>query len=399
MPRQIGLAAFVLAAAACCVACRGGGALSGHAPAGDGANADIVIGVAWPWKQRPNMLYGQGLEMAVEEINARGGVAGRRIRLWREDDAETVEQGRIVAQRFTRSGSVAAVIGHLQSYVSEPAAAIYDVAGLVMIVPAATARSLTTHGYGRLFRTIFTDDQVGREMAEFAVARGYRRCAIYYMRSVYGREIANAFEERATEAGLTVVDRQSYDPNVSVQPRSLVPVLEMWRARSIDAIFIAGEGRPAAVLSAEAKRLGLTVPVLGADAMGTPDLFAAGAQVVEGTVVPAPFHADEPRAEVRRFVEAFVAKYGQPPDAAAAQGYDGVRLYAYAVELARSTQPDAVATVLRRLDGWKGVAGPFAFTDQGDLRGRAVLKMVARNGRFAYLPPEPRPANQPPSSP
>jgi branched-chain amino acid transport system substrate-binding protein len=353
-----------------------------RAMAGEG---DIVIGAAWPWKRRKQLLYRSGLMFAVERLNAAGGVLGRRCRIIFEDDDESVDTGRLVAQRFSANPDVAAVLGHLQSYVSEPAAAIYDTAGLVMVSPTSTGPSLTNQGYRRVFRTIFTDVETGYQMAKYAAQRGYRRLAVCYVRSPYGREVANAFEERASELGLGVLARQSLDVNVEIAARNNALLLSDWRGRELDAVFIASDGAAAAALIAAARNGGITAPVLGADSMGTPDLFVAGAEAVEGTVIAAPFHADEPREEVRRFVKEFSARYGVTPDASAALAYDAVRVLAHAITAAGTPLADRVADALRSIRAWPGVTGPFTFTAQGDLLERTIIKVVARNGRLEHL--------------
>ena len=365
---------------------------SSHSPAEERvanarrATGDIVIGVAWPWAARKEVRYGEGLTMAVDEINSSGGVRGRRIRLRREDDRESVDEGELVAQRLANDPDVVAVIGHLQSYVSVPASAIYDLSGLVMLAPTATDPALTAHGYPRVFRATFTDEQVGRQMAEFAARHGYERIGIYYIRSDYGRNLANAFEERANDLGLQVPVRQSYEPNDPASDGSFGPVLRGWRDIGLDAIFLAGEVPSAAHVIVAAREQGLTIPILGGDAMSSPELISVGGAAAEGTVVATAFHPDEPRPEVRRFTVAFEKRFGVPPDAGSALGYDVVRLLADAMERANSTVPDAVASALHSMRDWLGVTGSFTFDSAGNLVGRPIAKMVVRQGGFAYLP-------------
>src|SRR5690606_29087999 len=138
------------------------------------------------------------------------------------------DEGELVAQRLANDPHVVAVVGHLQSYVSVPAAAIYDLSGLVMAAPTATDPELTARGYSRVFRATFTDIEVGRQMAEYAARRGYQRIGIYYIRSDYGRNLANAFEERANDLGLSIPVRQSYEPGDAGRSESFGPVLRSW---------------------------------------------------------------------------------------------------------------------------------------------------------------------------
>jgi branched-chain amino acid transport system substrate-binding protein len=379
--------AVVLAASAVFGACRPSGSPAAEriARAGRGAG-DIVVGVAWPWATRRAVRYGEGLDMAVAEINAAGGVRGRRIVLRKEDDRESVDEGELVAQRLANDPDVVAVIGHLQSYVSVPASAIYDLSGLVMVAPTATDPELTAHGYSRVFRATFTDAEVGRQMAEYASRQGYERVGIYYIRSDYGRNLANAFEERANDLGLTIPVRQSYEPNAPTGSDSFGPALRGWSVVGLDAIFLAGEVPSAARAIVAARAEGITVPIIGGDAMSSSELISVAGSAAEGAVVATAFHADEPRPEVRRFTTAFEKRYGAPPDAGSALGYDVIRLLADAIEHAGTALPDSVASVLHSLRGWPGVTGAFSFDSAGNLVGRPIAKMVVRNGAFEYLP-------------
>lgn len=204
------------------------------------ADGDVFIGVAWPWAARREMRFGDGIDMAVAEVNAAGGIAGHQLRVLRLDDHESADEGRVIAQRLGADPQVVAVIGHLQSYVTVPAAAIYDNGGVVLLAPAATDPALTAQGYRHVFRGTFTDKEAGRQMAEYAARRGYRRIAIEYVRSAYGRDLANAFEESATDRRLQVVARQSYGAD-GVGDDTFDEVLREWSTLGLDAIFLAGE--------------------------------------------------------------------------------------------------------------------------------------------------------------
>jgi branched-chain amino acid transport system substrate-binding protein len=382
-------AAQYLAAALLAAACRPATPAELRREYSTKTSGDVVIGVAWPWAAHPDILFGQGADMAVAEVNASGGVNGRRLRLRREDDHESVDSGRVVAHRLSSDPSVVAVIGHLQSYVTIPAAAIYDEAGLVLLSPTATDPELTAHAYTRVFRATFTSSSVGRQMADYAAARGFKRVAIYYTRDDYGRLLSNAFEERANGYGMTVPARQSYNPGGENAERAFLGTFAAWKDLGIDALFVAGEVPSAGTLIAQARRAGLAVPVIGVDAMSSPALMSAGGRAVEGTVVPTPFHVDEPRAAVQRFNAAFRGRYRVAPDAGSALGYDAVWLLARAIRAAKASDPDSISRALHRARGWQAVTGAFTFDSAGSLAERPIITMVVRDGRFEYVPGAP----------
>ena len=349
-------------------------------------DGDIVVAVAWPWEARKELRFSEGLEMALEEINGGGGIGGRQLSLLKVDDQESVNEGRLVAQRLADNPEVMAVIGHLQSHVTVPAAAIYDRAGLLLISPASTSADLTAQGYSRVFRATFVDGDIGEQMADYALNQGYKRVAIYYVRSIYGQALASAFEERvANIGGLSVVGRDSYGTDQDVSSGALQPLLSRWRQLDIDALFLAGEVPSAGQIIAELRNSDLNVPVFGGDAMGSPALFQLGGEAVEGTVVSSFFHPGEPRPEVESFVAAFQSRYDASPDPAAALGYDALRLLAEGMRKAPTPSPEHVTQALREIDGWPGVTGPFTFDEKGDLIERKAPKMIVREGAFAYL--------------
>lgn len=347
--------------------------------------AEIVIGAPWSWDELGGQIhYGKGMDLAVQELNAAGGVLGRPLRLMKLDDQGSVDHGRIVAQELGRDPNVVAVIGHLHSYVTVAAAPIYDLSGLLLVSATSTTPALTSRGYGRVFRSTFNDSDVGRQMAQYAHGEGHRRMVIYYSRDEYGRELANSFEEHLVQRGGQVVNRESYDPNLSANPVAAEQTVNAWTSWEFDAVFIAARGAQAALLVKELRRRGISVPVLGSDAMQTPD-FLQGGEAVEGTVIASAFSAEVPEPEVQRFNAAFRAAYGRDPDVAAALGYDAVRVLAQAMREAGSAEPEKVAAAMRGLRGYRGVTGAFTFDQHGNLVGMPIRKVVVRGGAFHYL--------------
>jgi len=383
-------AASLLALAAC------GGAdtpAEGRAEFAAKAKGDIVIAAAWPWKAHPDIRFGEGMEMALDEVNAAGGIGGRKLRLLREDDQESVDEGLMVAQRIARNPEVVAVIGHLQSFVTVPAAATYDQAGVILISPVSTSPELTAPGYRHVFRMVNTDPQMGREMADEAAQRGYRNVAVYHVRNSYGYALAQAFSTQAQKNGLAVAAQASYEADQAPGGRGFAATLERWKLLgNLDAVFVAGEVPLAGELIAQIRRAGITIPILGTDAMSTPELLSTGGPATEGTIVPTFFHPDENRPAVRRFVEAFRARYKAEPDPGSALGYDAVRVLAEAMRRANTSSPAVVADTMRGLRGFEGVTGAFSFGPNGDLATPRVVKAVVRNGRFAFLPHAAAPA-------
>ena len=341
------------------------------------AQGDIEIGLAWPLTSNDGGLS-QGVDLAVSEINAGGGINGRHLRILAKDDEGSVTQGEAVAQEFVQNKNIVAVIGDRNSFVSLPAAAIYNEAGVVMLTPGSTDPELTQKGYQFVFRGIPSDAAIARRLADYAKQQGYRRMAIYYSDDAYGRGLANAFEDSADQVGLTIVDRISYYDNIK-------QLALKWQALDCDGVLVADSLPDGGRFMLAARQAGIKVPFLGGNALDSPDLIKIAGQAAEDAVVGSFFNPQDSRPEVRKFEQAFRVKYGSEPSQWAAAGYDAVNLLAEAIAKAKSAEPARIAAQLHALRDWPGVLGLHSFDQTGEEQGRLVVLKQVQNGKFVYL--------------
>lgn len=343
---------------------------------------DLLIAVAWPLKSSKATLL-QGIELAADEINRAGGIlGGRKIKLLVRDDDASLKTGRMVAQEIADNVDVAAVIGHLNTYVTAPASQIYERAGVLMVTPGASGQKVTEQAGQLTFRSLPGNRDQGRQIGDYAATQGYRNVAIYYIKNDYGVDLANYFEQRARELGIGIADRRSY--NMGGDDHA--SVLRDWAALlKMDAIFLAGSLPESAQIVREARAAGISVPIFGGAGLDSQELIKRGGADVEGTVVFSLFNLGDPRPEVARFGERFHAKFGVLPDSTAAQGYDALNLVAQAMEKARSAEASRVASALRATKNWKGVTGINTFDEHGDLVSKRLAKVVVRDGKFVYF--------------
>ena len=351
------------------------------------ANDPIVIGFVWPFEADWDFLP-EGVDMAVDEINSSGGILGRPLEIVRADDHDSVIEGRQIAQDFAENTEMLAVIGHAWSYISVPASPIYEFNGLIMLSPSATSPDLTRDDFNFIFRNVASDDEVGRQLARYALDQGYRDMMILYVNDPNGRELSNVFENEASGIGISIIDRRNYQGE-----RNFPLILDDWEDLEFDAIFIAGQNPDAATFIAQAREAGITVPIIGSDGLDTSDLADVAGDAAEGTVVASHYHADNPREELQDFIQRFEAYYadfygeGQPltPDTWAAQGYDAVYLLKHAIEQAETVTPAGVAEALHNTTDWQGVTGPHTFDSTGDVIGKSIVLKVLENGEFRFL--------------
>ncbi|GAB1420186.1 ABC transporter substrate-binding protein [Anaerolineales bacterium] len=367
--------------------------LRNQAAAVAGPKDPIVIGVGWSISSDYDKGI-QGIDLAVKEINANGGLlGGRKIQLVVLDDEISVKRVRRVAQTFAENTHLIAVIGHFWSSMSIPASSIYDLNGILMLSPISTSPELTRQGFPLVFRSIMNDRLVAEQFANFAKEEAYQRLVILYLDGPYGREYSSAFEDRARELGLVIEDRKAY-----VTDTDFRSIISTWKWLDFDAIFVVGDESAAEFIKL-LREEGIEAPILAGDGLDTPRLWEIAGEAANGVVVASHFHPDSPNANAEDFEKAFINRCtnylitatwqekfcNEKPDTWAAQGYDAVYLLAHVIEKAKTTLPEKLALQLGRLDDWQGVTGLYSFSENGDLKDRQVVFQVLEDGVFKFL--------------
>src|SRR5690606_9095425 len=267
--------------------------LAGCAASGE---ADVIrLGLAGPLNEPPGKGMHQGALLAVEEVNARGGVRGRRLDLVVRDDAMNPARAIEVAEEFRDRTDVVAVVGHLSSGASIAASDVYSEPGkgLVAISPGATSPEMSTTG-AWTFRVCPSDLQQTAALAECACrALGLRRAVIVDVNDSYGRGVRDAFTPVFERLGGTVLSADPYLPDFLEDERALDPYLERGIRNGMDALVIVGMGGEVTDILRASRRLGFQGTVMGTD--GLMGIAEAGA-VAEGVVISSGFLVDRPTA-------------------------------------------------------------------------------------------------------
>ncbi|MDD4869903.1 MAG: ABC transporter substrate-binding protein [Kiritimatiellae bacterium] len=342
---------------------------------------DIVIGIAAS-KDPLELPLWMGMELAVKEINAAGGIMGRRINAISQNDKDSVAEALDIASSLGANLDVSAVIGHTTSYISVPASVVYEYFGIVMVSPSASTPVLTKRGLKHVFRIVPSDEETGKCMADFCLKQGYRKVMIYHVNNNYGIGLANSFQTSAHRVGVQTIDRRWY-PDNSSDTEAFISDLKYWNTLfSFDAIFLAGELPHAGVVIAEARKLGINVPVLGGDGLcddSITDIVGVSAKDIFAAFV---FDLESANPVSRSFVERFTKEYNHPPTDSAAKGYDAVMVLAEAVKKGNSAVPKKIVEALHSLTNYVGVTGPNIFDEKGDVMGKPIIIMSLEDGRF-----------------
>jgi branched-chain amino acid transport system substrate-binding protein len=321
-------------------------------------------------------------ELAVKEINARGGVRGRPLALRIMDDSARADVAIRIARDLADDPSVVAVVGHLTSSTSLAAGRVYGEARrpVVMVSPSASSPDLSgVNPY--VFRICPTDLSHGAQLARFARQKvGAQRVGVIYVDDDYGRGLRLSFAAEFRNLGGTVVEE---DPSLSSTP-SLEPYLARLRqAGGVDLLMLATERAGGELALREMSAIGVRWPTLGGDALT--GIEAAG-PLAEGVRLSSAYLPDRPGERNAQFVAAYARAYeGQRPDHRGAGAYDIVYLFARVLQDAgtdRRAIRDRLARTGRDLPAFEGVTGTIAFDGRGDVPTKPVVIGVVRGGRL-----------------
>jgi branched-chain amino acid transport system substrate-binding protein len=322
-----------------------------------------------------------GIDMAIEETNAAGGLLGRQVRVIVEDDQGRPEEAQTVVTKLITSDNVIAILGEVASSRTLAAAPVAQQNGIPMITPSSTNPAVTEVG-DYIFRVCFIDPFQGYVMAKFASSSlGLDRVAILRdIKNDYSVGLADVFIENFNEMGGQIVGDQSYsegDTDFSAQ-------LTRLRASNPQAIFVPGYYTEVGLIARQAKQLGLNVPLLGGDGWDSPRLIEIGGEALNGSYFSNHYSVDDPKPEIQRFVTAYRTKYGETPDALAGLGYDAAMLLFDAIKRANSTDPTAIRDALAQTQNFAAISGTITLDENRNPVKPATVLQV-KDGRLTFM--------------
>lgn len=328
-------------------------------PAGD----TILLGGIGPMSGDAAM-YGtsafNGAKLAVEEINAAGGVLGKKLELEVMDDKnDTVESTNAYNKLVEKN--MAVLVGSVTSKPSDAVAQIAAQTGLPMITPTGTAQSITTHGEN-IFRAPFIDPYQGQVMAIFAKdeLKAKKVAVIRNTASDYSDGLATAFVEKAKEIGLEVVADESYKDADADFKAQLTKI----QGANPEVLFIPDYYQKASLIAPQAREVGIKAKLIGGDGWDgvVKSMSADKLASIEGSYFCNTFALDDPDEKVVAFIKKYNEKYGEQPQSFSALGYDSVYLVAEAMKKANSVENKAVVDALKAIE-FSGVSGSFKFDE------------------------------------
>jgi len=322
-----------------------------------------------------------GVKLAADEINAAGGVLGRKIRLVIEDDQGRPDEAASVMTKLITSNNVTAVIGENSSNQSLAAAPIAQSNGVPMISPSSTNPAVTEKGEF-IFRVCFTDPYQGRALASFVRNQLKLDTAAILVdkKNDYSVGLATVFRQQFEGAGGKIVAEQSYSGGDS----EFRPQLTTIRAARPQALFIPGFYTEVGQIAIQARDLGLNVPLVGGDGWDSPAVIQIGGKSIEGSYFSDHYFVGDPRPVVQTFVNEYRKRHGKNPEATAALGYDALKIFAQAAERAKSLDRKAIRDQIAVTTNYQGVSGTITMgADRNPIKPVAMIKIENGQMKFA----------------
>jgi branched-chain amino acid transport system substrate-binding protein len=354
----------------------------GGQAAGGGASGDTVaIGAVLPLSGSV-AFYGNesrdGALLAIDEINAAGGLVGKKLTLIAEDDEGNAEKSVNAFTKLATRDKVSFVIGSSTSGATMAMTSLAQQNKVVLISPSATALNITDAG-DYIFRACFIDPFQGVVGADFAYdGLGARRAAVLYdAGSDYNTGLADAFKAEFQKIGGQLVADEAYqtgDVDFNAQVTRI-------RAANPDIVYLPNYYNDVTLQAKQLRAQGITCALLGGD--GWDSLIDnAGDEVLNG-FWSSGFAADTTDPRGQTFVKAYQAKFNKPASQFAALGYDAMMLVADGIKAAGSFDSAAVKDAMAKLSGTY-ITGNIRFDAHRDpIKGAAILEIVKKDGKLA----------------
>lgn len=338
----------------------------------------IRVGVAGPMtgdQAKMGTDFKNGVTLAVEEWNSKGGVLGKKIITLISDDQHDPKQAVSVANKMVNDG-VSGVIGHFNSSCSIPASDVYNRAGIPMITPASTNPQLTDKGYRGVFRVCGRDDQQGKVGADFVLNKlKIKKIAIIHDKTTYGQGLADEFKKFISDK-VSVV----YYGGIIQGDKDFKTVLTALKEKKPELIYFGGIYPEAGLLVKQARELGISIPFMSGDGAIDPKFVEiAGAKAAEGTYLT--FSPDPKKVPTAKaFIENYEKRFGEIGPYSS-YAYDAANILFTAMKEAGTTEGKVVIEKLHTME-FSGALGNIRFDGKGDVAVAPYVVWITKDGKF-----------------
>ena len=315
-------------------------------------------------------------EIAVEEINAAGGIKGRKVELVIYDDRHDSKEAIALATKLVEKDGVVGVVSGSYSMPSRVTAPIFAKAGLPLTVAYAVHPDVTKAG-PCVFRNGFLGQVEGAAGAESAVKLlKAKRIAVLTIKNDFGLVAGAAFIERARKLGAEIVSEQQYP----LGEKEFGPYLTKLKDQPIDLIYHTSYYNEGSLIARKARELGIKALLEGTEGIDSPKYLELAGAAAEGTTFTTNLNRDDPRAEVQGFLRKYAAKAGTGADMVGASAYDAVKILARGIEVG-GADPKAICGALQNLRDYPAITGKISKFTKGEVT-KPVQIQIVRDGKI-----------------
>lgn len=350
-----------------------------------GGDQDILVG-AYLSLSGSDSTFGtdtrDGIELAVEETNAAGGILGKKVKVLYEDDKSTTQEASQKVRQLIDRDKVVALLGEVASSRSLAGGLIANTSKIPMITPSSTAVEVT-QGREWVFRVCFTDEQQGAVAARFVkneLKKG-KAGVFYAAQDTYSSGLAKTFREEFQKLGGEIVVDKGYQKGET----NYRTYLSELKAAGPEIIFVPNYYNEMVLIARQAKELELPGTMfLGGDGWDSSNLLAGAGAELEGAYFTNHSAPDVPWESAKKFLASYNERYKRPPTSLAAQGYDAARLLFDAIGRAGDTKPEAIRQALAETKDFQGATGTMTMDkDRNANKPIVVVQIKDKAFRFA----------------
>jgi branched-chain amino acid transport system substrate-binding protein len=322
----------------------------------------------------------KAVRLAVDEVNAAGGVLKKKVRVVTLDDRGDSAEAANAVSRLIDVEKANAILGEVSSSLSLAGGRVAQRRKIPMVSPSSTNPKVTEVG-DYIFRVCFLDPFQGKVMATYAknTLKMDKVAILKDVKNDYSIGLAEAFKTSFTALGGSIVVEQSYsagDTDFSAQLTAI-------KGSPAQALYVPGYYSEVGSIARTKDRLGLKIPLMGGDGWDAPDLFKIGGPALDGSYFSNHFAPDAASPKAQKFVADFKKKYGIEPTGLGALGYDAAAVLFAAMERAGSVASDAVRIALGKTKDFEGVSGKITINSHRDAdKSAVVIKIEGGKGKY-----------------
>ena len=317
------------------------------------------------------------VQMAADQINAKGGIKGKKVEIVVMDSKGDPKEAAVIAQKFVQDRDIVAEIGDFSSTSCLAAAPIYERNGLVQLSPTASHPDFAKSGE-YMFGIVGTQDAEGPFNVKY-IAQEYlklKSAAIIFINNDWGVVTKERFAKAAKDNGLNITSEQPFFEG----EKDFNAVLTKIRQSNPEGIYIAAMYNEASLIARQIKKMGWNVKMLAPSSVFSESLLSLGGEAVEGLATNTFFSLNDPDKDVQAFIKGFKQRANRDPNLHAACAYDSMMLLASVMEKVGFDRK-AIRNELAKTKGFEGVTGTITFTSVGDVV-RQYKIMVVEKGEW-----------------